>query len=91
MDKRSGTALPLSDSNDASLDMGLPPRPSRTHGRSGRAALTAGTLRTVGNHAAREDVHGNVEVRDFDGYDADVMQDAEMVRQARLRRWQTIR
>jgi hypothetical protein len=104
-------------SNDASLDMGVPPRSSRLYGRSGRAALTAGTLTPVGDHTSREDMERDVEVRHPDGYYPDVMtpqehaavfaarlrefvrptdheprewyDEAERLRQSRLRRWQT--
>lgn len=75
---------------DASLDMGLPPQTSRAYSRTGRAALTAGTLSTVGDNVAGEDVKRYVKGRDADRDDADVMH-VESVRQARLRRWQAIR
>jgi hypothetical protein len=83
-------------SNDASLDMGLPPSSRRTHGRSGRATLTAGTLSTVSDHTAGEDVQRDIEVRNADGYDPDdVKHDAkcgwtEAERQAFLRRAQYV-
>jgi hypothetical protein len=77
--------------NDASLDMGLPPSTSRAYSRSGRAALATGTLGTVGDDVAREDGERYVVARDANRDDPDVMHDAEMVRQARLRRWQAIR
>ena len=70
----------------------LPPYARRLDVRATRAAFAAGTLGTVGDHASGVDVQGDVEAGDADGYDPhDVKHDAEMVRQARLRRWQAIR
>lgn len=75
-----------------SADVALPPYARRLDVRAARAAFAAGTLSTVGDDTAREDVQRDVEVRHADGYDPDnVKHDAEMVRQARLRRWQAIR
>jgi hypothetical protein len=77
-------------------DVQLPPYARRLDVRATRAAFAAGTLGTVGDHPSGEDVHGNVEVRDFDGYYPDVMptdheprewyDEAERLRQSRLRR-----
>jgi hypothetical protein len=82
-------------------DVALPPYARRLDVRAARAAFTAGTLSTVGDDTAREDVQRDVEVRHADGYDANVMptdheprewyDEAESLRQGRLRRWQTTR
>jgi hypothetical protein len=87
--------------NDASLDMGLPPYARRLDVRATRAAFAAGTLSTVGDHPTGENMKRDVEVRNADGYDPYVMptdheprewyDEAESLRQSRLRRWQTIR
>jgi hypothetical protein len=84
-----------------SADVQLPPYARRLDVRATRAAFAAGTLGTVGDDSFREDVKGDVEVRHADGYDANVMptdheprewyDEAEQLRQSRLRRWQTIR
>jgi hypothetical protein len=71
-------------------DVTLPPDTRRAYSRTGRAALTAGTLGTVGDDVAGQDGERYVVARDLDRDDADVMH-AETVRQARLRRWQAIR
>jgi ethanolamine ammonia-lyase small subunit len=76
--------------------------PSRTDSGTARATLAAeGTLGTVRDDVAREDVKRYVEVRDAHRYNPYVMpsdheprewyDEAESVRQGRLRRWQTIR
>jgi hypothetical protein len=82
-------------------NVSLPPYARRLDVRATRAAFAAGTLGTVGDHPAREDSERDVVVRHFDGYDANVMptdheprewyDEAEQLRQARLRRWQTPR
>ena len=78
-----------------------PPNPRRTYGRTGRAAVTAGTLSPVGDDVAREDVKRYVEVSDAHRDNPYVMptdheprewyDEAESLRQRRLRRWQAIR
>jgi hypothetical protein len=112
-------------------DVQLPPYARRLDVRATRAAFAAGTLSTVGDDVAGENVKGDVEVRHADGYDANVVHElltepagetcearagqgstrnktgsvssysdheprewydeAEQLRQSRLRRWQTIR
>jgi hypothetical protein len=79
----------------------LPPYARRLDVRATRAAFAAGTLSTVGDDTASEDGERDVEVRHADGYDANVMptdheprewyDEAEQLRQSRLRRWQAIR
>jgi hypothetical protein len=98
-----GTSIALASRpfNDASLDMGRPPQTSRAYSRTGRAALAAGTLGTVGDDVAREDVKRYVEVSDAHRDNPYVMpsdheprewyDEAERLRQSRLRRWQAIR
>jgi hypothetical protein len=76
--------------------VGLPPYARRLDVRATRAAFAAGTLGTVGDHTAGEDVQRDVEVRDADGYDSDdVSHDVkcgwtEAERQAFLRRAQYV-
>jgi hypothetical protein len=82
-------------------DVLLPPYARRLDVRATRAAFAAGTLGTVGDHPASGDSESDVEVRHPDGYDANVMptdheprewyDEAERLRQSRLRRWQAIR
>jgi hypothetical protein len=85
----------------SSADVSLPPYARRLDVRATRAAFAAGTLGTVGDDVAREDVKRYVEVsdahRDYpyvmptDHEPREWYDEAERLRQARLRRWQTIR
>jgi hypothetical protein len=84
-----------------SADVQLPPYARRLDVRATRAAFAAGTLGTVGDDVAREDVKRYVEVSDAHRDNPYVMptdhgprewyDEAERLRQSRLRRWQTPR